>query len=234
VSQQHHIGITIPFPEVVAIKAFLGYLNKNYSKLINPNDNFLIAAIAAWFHQESGGYRSVIGNNPFNIRPGMLSFMSNGYRVARGGNGRFLTFSSLSVGFEAAAYLLIHGSTAYGYRTAVNALKQGGNQGAVDFLAAMAMSHWDAGRYGTDGTFATVFNPKRNHLLRGYASITGLQLSDPHPQVKKRKPPPPIKLLERSFNYNVVVRNYLDPWKAKDMYLRRHKPSNVDGLMRKR
>jgi hypothetical protein len=223
-------GNVVSYAETQAIKAFLGFLNTNYSKRISANDNFLIAAISAWFHQESGGIRNVIGNNPFNIRPGMLSFMSNGYRVSSHGNGKFLTFATLAKGFQAAAYLLIHGNKAYGYRLAVDALKKGGNQGAVDFLAAMAMSSWDAGRYGTNGTWQEAYNPKMNHLLRNYIAITGVQVTNPNPHPKPRKPQPK---LPRDFNYNPTVRSYLDPWAASDLY-RRRKRSNVDGFSTRR
>jgi len=222
----------ISFAETTAIKAFLGFLNKNYSRLINPNDTYLIAAISAWFHQESGGLKNVIGNNPFNIRPGMTSFMSNGFRVSTRGNGRFLTFATMEQGFRATAYLLMHGNKAYGYQLALNALKNGGNQAAVDFLAALAMSSWDAANYGAH-SWLEAYNPKKNHLLRNYQSITGVQVQDPnpHPKPKKVKRTP---LLPRDFNYQVVVRNYLDPWAAQDRYQRRRRRGYVDEFSTKR
>lgn len=210
----------VSYTETIAIQAFLGYLSKHYSKLINNKDTYLIAAVAAWFYQESGGEKRVIGNNPFNIRPGLLSFMSNGYRQA-GKNGKFLTFASLSKGFEAAAYLLIHGSKAYGYQIALNALKNGGNQAAVNFLAALAMSSWDAAHYGVSD-WLNAYDQQRNHLLSVYASITGVQIGNPHP-----KPPKPRPLLPRDFNYHVVVRNYLDPWAAGQRYAKRHNRMTV-------
>jgi hypothetical protein len=211
-------GITVNYTETIAIEAFLGYLQKNYSKLINPKDTYLIAAVSAWFHSESGGVKSVIGNNPFNIRPGITSFMSNGYRVSKNGNGKFLTFATLSKGFEATAYLLIHASKTYGYQLALNALKNGGNQAAVDFLAALAMSSWDAAHYGATDWLAA-YNPAKNHLLRTYTGITGVQLGNPHPKPRKKKATVPP---QKDFNYNSVVRNYLDPWAAKERYLKRH------------
>lgn len=224
-------GRVISYQETIAIQAFLKYLQKNWSKQIDPKDTFLIAGIAAWFYQESGGIKNVIGNNPFNIRPGITSFLSSGVRVSKNGNGKFLVFASLSKGFEAAAYLLIHGSKAYGYQLALNALKKGGNQAAVDFLAALSMSSWDGAHYGAHD-WLTAYNPATNHLLRVYQSITGVQLQNPHP--KKPKPRP---LLPQSFNYNVVVRNYLDPWAAQDRYNRRHRRAvvgqNVDGTLRR-
>jgi hypothetical protein len=228
------MALTVKYQESIAIKAFLGYLKSHYSKLINPNDTYLIAAVGAWFYQESGGISRVIGNNPFNIRPGITSFMASGVRVSKNGNGKFLVFASLAKGFEAAAYLLIHANKAYGYQLALNALKHGGNQAALDFLAALAMSSWDAAHYGAHD-WLEAYNPAKNHLLRVYTSITGVQLGDPHPKPKPK--PKPIPILPRDFNYQVVVRNYLDPWRASDLYKRRKgRPTmgqNVDGTTKR-
>lgn len=210
------MALTVSYAEASASQAFLGYLNKHYSKLINPKDTFLIIAITAWFHQESGSLRNVIGNNPFNIRPGMTSFMSNGFRVSKNGNGKFLTFATMEKGFEAAAYLLMHGNKAYGYQLAINALKNGGNQAANDFLAALAMSSWDAAHYGaTDWTSA--YDPKSNHLLRTYLTFHGVQMANPHPKPKKQRP-----VLPADFNYRVNGRVYVDPWDAGRRYAKRH------------
>lgn len=213
----------VSFAETKAIQGFLGYLNKNYSKRITTTDTYLIAAVSAWFHQESGGLSHVLGNNPFNIRDSPLE---NGSRQTAH-NGHFATFATIAIGFAAAARLLMYGGhgsgskdrDAYGYRLAINALKQGGNQGAVDFLAALAMSSWDAGRYGTHN-WAEAYSPKSNHLLRNYVGITGIQLKDPHPKPKKQPKPPPT--LPRDFNYQVSVRNYLDPYAAGRRYEHRH------------
>lgn len=230
----------VSYNETVAIQAFLGYLNKHWSSRINARDSLLIAAVSAWFHQESGGIKSVIGNNPFNIRPGMTSFLSNGYRVSTQGNGKFLTFASMSRGFEAAAYLLIHGSKTYGYQTAINGLRKGGNQGATDFLAALAASSWDAAHYGTHN-WADAYNPKKNHLLRNYLAIGGVRMEDPNPdrrgqwgkhrkgggtnsqtKGKPSKPAKPIPELPRDFNFRVVPNNFIDPYAAGVLYANRH------------
>lgn len=224
----------VSYQETIAIKAFLTFLNKNYSKLINPNDTYIIAAVAAWFYQESGGAKSVIGNNPFNIRPGMVSFMAIGVRTSTKGNGKFLVFASLSAGFAATAYLLIHANKAYGYQLALNALKHGGNQAALDFLAALSQSSWDAAHYGAND-WLDAYNPAKNHLLNVYTSITGVQLGDPHPKPKPQ--PKVIPRIPRDFNYQVVVKNYLDPYAAADLYNRRKRRQslgqNVDGSTRR-
>jgi len=202
-------GSTISYAETIAIQAFLGYLTKNWSKSINAKDTFLIAAVSAWFHQESGGLSRVIGNNPFNIRNSPLQ---SGTRKTLNGNGHFAVFSSMARGFMAAAYLLMHGSKAYGYQLALNAMKKGGNQGAVDFLAALAMSSWDAGHYGAH-SWIEAYDQAHNHLLRNYVGIAHVQLANPHP-----KPPKPTPVLPRDFNYRVVIRNYIDPWAVQAMY----------------
>jgi hypothetical protein len=217
----------ISFAETKAIQGFLSYLNKNYSKRISTTDTLLIAAVSAWFHQESGGLSRVIGNNPFNIRSSPLQ---SGQRTSKNGNGKFAVFSSMAVGFAAAAHLLMRGGwgtniqdvDAYGYRLALNALKRGGNQGAVDFLAALAMSKWDAAHYGVNG-WLQAYDPKQNHLIRNYVGITGVQLKDPHP-----KPPKPLPILPRDFNYQVVVRNYLDPWAVSALYKHRTRRQTID------
>ena len=179
--------------------------------------------------QESGGLSKVIGNNPFNIRNSPLQ---SGQRTTKN-NGKFAVFSSLEKGLQAAAYLLMNGGKgtgkkdidAYGYRLALNALKVGGNQSAVDFLAALAMSKWDVAHYGATD-WLTAFDPKKNHLLNVYTSITGVQLADP--TVKKA---PDMPQLPRDFNYQVVVRNYLDPYAAGKRYERRRsRGKKMDGI----
>lgn len=223
------------YAESQAAIAFLKYLHDHYSKQINPNDTYLIMAVGAWIMQESGGIKRVLGNNPFNIRDSPFAI---GYRQTKNGNGHFAIFRTVADGLRAAAYLLMHGgfgkgskdADAYGYRLAINALKHGGNQAANDFLAALAMSSWDAAHYGTTD-WMTAYDPTRNHLLRVYLSFTGAQIKDPHP-----KPAKPIPKLPRDFNYQVLVRNYTDPWAAKDLYLTRHQPQGltVAGTLLKR
>lgn len=226
----------VSYAESKAIVAMLTYLNKNFSKRINPKDTFLIIAISAWFHQESGGLSRVIGNNPFNIRQSPLAV---GYRQTKNGNGKFAVFATMADGFRAAAYLLIvggHGSgskdaDAYGYRLALKAMMKGGNQGAWEFLAALAMSKWDAAHYGA-ANWQEAFDAKHNHLLRNYLTYGGVQLANPHPKPKKKKPVPQ---LPRDFNFKVSPNNFIDPWRAQDMYDRRHaKPSSVAATTLKR
>ena len=210
-----------------AIQAFLGYLHDHYNKRINNRDPNLIMAVAAWFIQESGGLSRVIGNNPFNIR---VSPLQSGYRVSKNGNGRFAVFSSMAKGFEAAAFLLMHGGwgsgkkdqDAYGYRLALNALKKGGNQGANDFLAALAMSKWDAAHYGSHN-WTEAYQAKHNHLIRNYLTYGGVILDAPATD-KPRKPIPP---LAKDFNFKVAPNNFLDPWYALRLYQSRRRSGSV-------
>lgn len=217
---------TIPYAETIAIEGFLGYLQTHYAKSINAKDTYLIAAVAAWVSQESGALSRVVGNNPFNIRSSPLQI---GQRQTAG-NGKFAIFASLTKGFEAAAYLLIHGAKAYGYQTALNALKNGGNQAAVDFLAALAMSSWDAGRYGTTD-WLSAYDPRKNHLLAVYTTIRGIQLINPvvgHP-----KPPKPLPKLPRDTAYHENTRTYLNPWGAGKLYAGRRRHTTIDARARR-
>jgi hypothetical protein len=227
---------TVTYAETQAVKAFLGYLKTHWAKSINPNDQFLIIAVTAWFHQESGSLSRVIGNNPFNIR---TSPLQSGSRLSKNGNGHFAIFSSMAKGFEAAAYLLIHGNKAYGYQLALNALKHSGNQGANDFIAALAMSSWDAGHYGVNN-WTEAYDAKTNHLLRVYLSFGGIQTKDPQGPAKgaakARKKELARPKLPQDFNYKVIVLNYMDPYSSGRAYAKRHARVSlgVDGTLLKR
>lgn len=231
----------------LAIQAFLGYLNRHYSKRIDYKDTNLIMAVAAWFVQESGGMSRVIGNNPFNIRSSPLQ---SGTRKSRNGNGSFAVFATMAKGWEAAAYLLMHGgygnkkvpiygyhvidgkkkpyikgykrvdADAYGYRLVLDALKKGGNQGANDFLAALAMSKWDAAHYGSHN-WTEAYQAKHNHLIRNYLTYGGVMLDAPE------KPRKPIPELARDFNYRTSPNNFLDPWYALRLYRSRRRAGSV-------
>lgn len=202
--------------EVKFAIAFVKYLKGDWY------NTFLLTAVVAWMRQESGGLSRVIGNNPFNIRPGMTSFLSNGVRRSRNGNGYFLTFASLERGAQAAAYLLMNGSRAYGYYLAVNAARRmnGGQQVGLDFLTALALSSWDAAHYGApDG------NPQKNNLVRVWVSITGLKMPDPEkdkpkaPKKKKPRPVPPRPLPPPT----PASLLYIQPYDSRDFYRAKHR-----------
>lgn len=153
--------------EVLGARAFLAALGAD------ANDNMLIA-VTAWLRQESGGLSAVIGNNPFNIRPGALSYLSVGTRQGR--VGTFLLFPDIATGFKAAALLLKSLAPSYGYGEVIKQA-QAGN--AVSFLAAIALSSWDAAHYGvkdytvlgikyTNNAYTTA-----NRLLNVYSTFTG-------------------------------------------------------------
>jgi len=123
----------------------------------------LIRAVAAWFRQESGTAGKVLGNNPFNIRPGAATKLSNGTRKV--GNGVFLTFPNLTVGFQAAAVVLASTGGSYGYDHVIAAVKRGD---AVGFLAKLAESSWSATHYGIEPICA---RSAHNHLVAVFEQI---------------------------------------------------------------
>lgn len=221
--------------EVKGAQAFLRYIGVTYT------DQYLILAVVAWFRQESGSIGKVIGNNPFNIRSsplasgrrpqyGTVSVINpiTGFKTGtkRAIVGYFATFSSLEKGFQAAAYLLLHGNKAYGYQLAVKALRNGGQQGARDFLVALALSSWDAAHYGTHGpSDAATTN---NHLLVIYSKFTGLTLpaaapQKPKPVVKAAAVKVPTVLLPP-----VLRRDYVSGYAVKTFYDERHRPAPID------
>ena len=124
---------------------FLQYLHDHYSKAINPKDALLVEAVISWLHDESTSLAKIRKNNPFNLKsPDSVRIAAGKKRIVK---GTTITYSSLTKGFQAAAKLLITGDTGgtKGYALALNALKQGGNSGAWNFLVALAMSKFDAG-----------------------------------------------------------------------------------------
>jgi hypothetical protein len=191
--------------EVKGAQAFLRYLGANW------HDNQLIIAVVSWFRQESGSIKNVIGNNPFNIRPGVATKLASGVRKSKNGNGYFLIFPDLETGFRAAALVLKSLAPAYGYGLVIAAVKRGD---AVDFLNALAMSSWDAAHYGYDGK-----NNSTNHLLQVYASFTGLQLPPPpKPKPKKKRP----IFVRRDLNPPISTNNYIDGFASSSFYRARH------------
>ena len=155
--------------EIIGAQAFLAALGADES------DNMLIAVVS-WFRQESGSLDRVIGNNPFNIRPGALSYLAIG--TWQGRVGTFLSFPDIGTGFKAAALLLKGFGTAYGYGAVVKAAQSGN---AVNFLAAIAMSSWDVAHYGVHDITALGVRitsnayTLQNHLLDVYSTFTGYQ-----------------------------------------------------------
>jgi hypothetical protein len=124
----------------------------------------MLRAVTAWFRQESGSVAKVIGNNPFNIRPGAATKLSNGTRAVPG-NGTFLTFPSLTVGFQAAAVVLLASGGTYGYDHAIAALRRGD---AIGFLAKLAESSWCATHYGVEPMCS---RSAHNHLIAVFEKI---------------------------------------------------------------
>lgn len=219
---------TVSYYESNIIRGFLGYLHNHWSRKIDASDPFLISAIYAWVKVESGGFGGIRFNNPFNLHgPDITTIrIVDGKKRPVTRPGPLLRFASLSKGFEALAKVLISAPKAYGYQTALNILKRGGNDAAYEFLAAIAMSQFDAGRYGATD-WMTAYDKDKNLLLKAYLNVKGVQLRNP--VVAKPKPAPKLPELPRDFNYKVVVRNYLDPWAAGRLYDGRHGRSTVDA-----
>lgn len=198
--------------EVAAAQAFLRFLGANW------RSNLLIIAVVAWMRQESGGLSHVIGNNPFNLRPGADDAMyRSGIRKSKNGNGHFSVYATLENGLVATANRLLKaGNDWRGYGLIVRAARAGS---PVDFLTAIALSAWDAGHYGL---------PKDNHLLRVYASFTGLKLpapksTEPKPTKAARKIPPAPAVL-RAPNLEM---HYLDGYDSGRFYRERHKSDDI-------
>lgn len=144
--------------EIRGAQMFLRVLGADY------RNRLMVKAVIAWFRQESGGISKVIRNNPFNIRPGVASPYANG--IWRGRVGVFLSFSTLSKGFAAAAIVLKALAPRYGYGTVIIAARSGN---PIRFLAALARSSWDATHYGT--TTSANAMTTRNHLVALYRQI---------------------------------------------------------------
>jgi hypothetical protein len=138
--------------EIAGARAFLRVVGADTR---NPA---LVRAVVAWFRCESGSVSRVVGNNPFNIRPGVASKYANGTR--RGRVGVFLTFRTLPRGFMAAGVVLKALAPSYGYGTVLRRLREGNAEG---FLFALARSSWDAGHYGL---------PASNRLREVYRMIS--------------------------------------------------------------
>lgn len=220
--------VVVTLAEQRYAKALLAYLNRNYSRKINPNDVYLIYAMVAWLHAADKEFPTRMRfNNPF----GVLN-----------SKGKLERYATIQAGINGAARRLIRMTkpiwethTEYGpygshwevrtnvnaqqalYRGALNALKGGGNTGAGQFLIWMAYTSWSPTNYGWDmGEDAS--KAENNKLIAWYLRLGAMQ------QVvttKKKKtisiPRPP-----RDLNAPIVVRDYIDPWAVKAFYAATH------------
>lgn len=199
--------------EVQAAQAFLKTIGAS------PTNTDLIYAVISWMRQESGSLKNVIGNNPFNLRPGkdIDENLIAGIRKSKNGNGYFLIFKSLQAGLIATAQRLLRaGNDWRGYGLVVRALRAGSS---LDFITAISLSAWDASHYGYTAPDVTT-----SHIYRIYASFTGLQMPKPT-QPKPPHRPTPIKV--RDLNAPGAVYTYIDPHEASRRYRARHRTDNV-------
>jgi len=220
--------------EVGFAQAFLKQLGGDY------NNVYLITAVVAWMRQESGGLSKVIGNNPFNLRPGKDDErFRSGTRKTRNGNGFFSVYSSLAKGAQAAANRLLSAGADYrGYAAIVAATR--GNYSKVqadqalqarDFLKAIALSKWNASHYGAirvtptrtgDPTHKTwtAYDENKNHLILLWRSFTGLSfppVKNPAPEQPRNRPQP-----QKSLIMSLPRGNYIKPYAARTFFEQRH------------
>lgn len=128
-----------------------------------PNTPAMRLAVIVWMRGETG--HIIIGNNPFNLRPGSdITLLSSGSRVSPG-NGTFATFATPQLGAQAAAQRLAS-SSSYGYPAVVAAARKGS---ATGFLTALAASRWSSGGYGTRNPKTGKLTGKTTTLLASYA-----------------------------------------------------------------
>lgn len=132
-------------------------------KLGAPDTPLMRKAVIAWMRHESGS--TIIGNNPFNLRPSAaaasgVATVGSRHSVS---SGDFAVFATPQDGAAAAAGLLLSGGNDWrGYGGVVKSARKGD---PIGFLDALARSAWSGSRYG---------GPKNNGLLKTYASVTGL------------------------------------------------------------
>lgn len=127
-----------------------------------PNTPVMRAAVIAWMRKESG--HSIIGGNPFNMRPGTGDAAARiGTRTAMNGNGVFSVYASPLIGAQAAADRL-KASSSYGYPAVVKAGRSGN---PTSFLNALAHSQWSGNsHYGMGKNFTGA-----NSLLTVYRTV---------------------------------------------------------------
>ena len=210
---------------------FLKYMHANYE------NQLLVSAVVAWLRQESGGLDRVIGNNPFNIRPGMTNIFRSGVRQSRNGNGYFNIFPNLDAAAKATAYLLMHGSRTYGYYVVVAAAQRAVslkdqkalNAQALDFLTALANSSWDAAHYGYDKK-----DPRTNHLVRVWLTLVDKDgmiaqaLAEALAAKQKSKSKPVAKKkLPRELAAFLAKADFIDGYESMEFYAARHKTDNT-------
>lgn len=219
--------VTVTLAEQRYAKALLAYLHNHYSRKINPNDAYLIYAMAAWLHAADKEHPGRLRyNNPFGIL---------------NAKGRIEKYGSISAGINAAARRLIAGTKPKWenrtvirngfsvtervnvnkeqalFRGALNALKSGGNTGAGQFLIWLAFTSWSPTNYGWKmGEDAS--KAENNKLIAWYLRLGNME----QVIVKKKKKTITIPRPPRDLNAPVVVRNYIDPWAAKVFYEERH------------
>ena len=149
---------------------------------VTPTAN-LMAAVVAWMNLESGGLSKIVGNNPFNLRPGVASKYSSGLRQIgtdpRTGEPQYvLKFDSLGKGLQAAAYYLKSLSQ---YASAITALKRGDVLGFLSTIGKLYSS-----KYG----YVALYNEYKTYTLVAQPPVQqpGQPPQQPQPTVTWKYP----------------------------------------------
>ena len=218
----------------------------------NMKNAYLVTAVVAWLRAEVGyDLRYMYNkNNPLNIRQ---SKYASGYRQTQG-NGSFAIFDTLKLGAYAAADMLKGaGKDWRRYDRIVSAAtysvtrKSGESasdfdarqqQQARDFITGIALSAWDAGRYGLPKDERTVATIDLNHvsIARIWAGIGGtlpnIKVNNETPEQerarkrgKKLKPKPPAPLPPPNTEHE-----WMDPWAPKSFYMQSRPKSDLGNL----
>jgi len=188
----------------------------------------MIAAVVAWMKLESGSMAGIKGNNPFNLRPGILSTLGSvtgqrliGYDPRTGEPMYVLTFKTLELGILAAGYLLRKVAT---FAKALAAAKRGD---ALGFLAAIG----------------AVYNPSKygyKELLAEVQRYTGIEQSPvivvpPIEPPQPGQPLPPVIKFPRQ--YKTIAEpgrpqfTYIDGYAAGRFYRARHTEVQDEALL---
>jgi hypothetical protein len=205
----------------------------------NLNNSYLFTAVVAWLRAEVGyDLRAMYNkNNPLNIRHS--PFQSGSRKTAS--NGSFALFATLKDGAYAAADLIVGaGHDWRNYWRIVAAARRsskddaGAQTQARDFIEAIALSAWDAGRYGLGKNQRTVatYSETDVSIFNIWLGITGKL---PTIKVTTDKPkPPPKKVIHprppRPLPAPTSRPDYIDGARDKGFYAASRPPSDLGNL----
>jgi hypothetical protein len=210
------------------------FLKKLGGNMSNP---YLITAVVAWLRAEVGYDLGSMHNrnNPLNIRSSQYAV---GYRKTEH-NGSFAIFSSLKYGAYAAADLLSGaGHDWRHYDRIVAAARRGAKDDADqqtqarDLIEGIALSAWDAGRYGLNKAHRTLetYAESEVSIFGIWLGITGklpsitVDVDQPRKKKAKAVPPPPLE------PPTLDGPEYLRPYEAAGFYNASRPKSDLGNL----